>query len=101
MPAAARFWNDSCGREVQLKIWIGNTVNRSSGPSGVNGTNVNAPMVISGADSPIALEAARMFPVIIPGIASGSTWCQIVCQRLAPTANEASRRLGGTARSAS
>ena len=44
-----------------MNIWMGKTVNRLSGLSGVKGTKVNAPMAMSGAVSPIArLTASRM-----------------------------------------
>ena len=71
---AALVWKASCGREAQLKIWIGRTVKRSNGPLGVKGTKSKAPIMISGAVSPMARERARMMPVIMPGRAAGTTW---------------------------
>ena len=38
MPAAAFSANAACGRETQLKIWIGSTVNGDQMPFGANGT---------------------------------------------------------------
>src|SRR5690606_40621395 len=86
LPAAASRWNSGCGRAIQLKTWIGMTVKPSSGPFGTNGTKASAPMMSSGAASPIARERARIVPVRMPGSASGSTWCRTVCQRVAPSA---------------
>ena len=43
-------------------------------------------MVMSGAVSPMVRDIARMSPVRMPGKAIGSTWCQMVCHRLAPSA---------------
>ena len=58
-------------------------------------------MVMSGAVSPIARDSARISPVRMPGIAIGSTWYQIVCHFVAPSAYEPSRIELGTVRSAS
>ena len=69
--------------------------------AGVNGTYWNAPIMISGAVSPIARESARMTPVSMPGSATGRIWPRIVCQRVAPSARAPSRSDVGTARSAS
>ena len=49
MPAAALTLNSACGRDTQLKIWIGSTVNGDQIESGAKVANVTAPMVISGA----------------------------------------------------
>lgn len=86
IPAAAFSWKPFCGREIQLKIWMGNVEKGENNPfrlkygnspemgkSGRKATYVSAPMVIKGAVSPIALERARIIPVIIPGIAQGKT----------------------------
>ena len=86
MPAAALAWNSTCGRDTQLKIWIGSTVNGDQIESGAKVTNVTAPIVMSGAVSPIARDSARMSPVRMPGAATGSTWCQMVCHLVAPSA---------------
>ena len=62
----------------------------SAGDSGMNVINVAAaPIATSGAASPIARLIARITPVMMPGVAAGSTWCQTVCQRVAPSAYEA------------
>jgi hypothetical protein len=34
----------------------------------------------------MARESARITPVRMPGTAIGSTWCQIVCHLVAPSA---------------
>ena len=47
---------------------------------------VTAPIMISGAVSPIARESARIEPVAIPGIAAGSTWRETTCHWVAPSA---------------
>ena len=47
---------------------------------------VSAPIVISGAVSPIARESARIVPVRMPGSAAGSTTRQTTCERVAPSA---------------
>ena len=57
--------------------------------------------MMSGAVSPIARDSARIRPVRMPGIATGSTWYQIVCHLVAPSAYDPSRSDPGTARSAS
>ena len=94
-------WKPSCGRPAQSKIWIGSAVKLSFALDGTNVMNVAAPIVTSGAVSPIAREIARMIPVRIPPAALGTTTPRIVCQRVAPSPKLASRRLLGTARSAS
>ncbi len=43
-------------------------------------------MVMSGAVSPMARDSARIKPVSTPGSAIGSTWFQIVCHLVAPSA---------------
>ena len=79
-PAAAAFVTKSwSGRETQLNIWIGSTVNGEcshsnetnggsalTGDGGRNAMKVSAPMVISGAVSPMARDSAMMMPVAIP-----------------------------------
>ena len=51
--------------------------------------------------SPTARASPRMTAVKIPGSAVGISTCQIVCQRVAPRATDASSREAGTERSAS
>src|SRR3546814_12457740 len=75
--AAALTWNCGSGREIQLNIWIGITVNGDDSQSklmnggapvtiggGRKAINVNAPMVMIGAASPMA----RYGPMITPGM---------------------------------
>ena len=62
IPAAALTLNSGCGRDTQLKTWIGSTVNFDHTLSGANGIYVRAPIVISGAVSPIARDSARIRP---------------------------------------
>ena len=50
-------------------------------------------MNMIGATSPAPRLTARMAPVRMPAVACGSTTCQIVCQRVAPSASAASRVL--------
>ena len=45
---------------------------------------VGAPIMMSGAVSPMARPNERMVPVRMPGIASGRTTFLVVCQRVAP-----------------
>ena len=71
--AAELTMNACCGRDTQLNICIGNTVNSSIGDCATNGTYANAPITISGAVSPTALDNARMMPVRIPPAAAGKT----------------------------
>ena len=73
MPAAAFSAKAACGREIQLNTWIGRTVNCDQILSGTNGIYVSAPIVISGAVSPMARDSARITPVRIPGSAAGRT----------------------------
>ena len=54
-----------------------------------------------GAVSPAARLTCRMMPVRIPLIALGRTTALMVCQRVAPTFQQASRKLRGTLASAS
>ena len=77
-------WNAGCGLETQLKIWMGSTVNGSMGLSGKKAMKVSAPMVISGAVSPMARDRARMMPVSVPGRAAGSTMPHTTWERVAP-----------------
>ena len=81
-PVAAAFkWKACCGRETQLNICMGITVkgdiNQSketkgnsalTGESGRNAINVKAPIVTSGAVSPMARESAMMMPVRMPPV---------------------------------
>ena len=57
--------------------------------------------MISGADSPIARESARIDPVAMPGIAAGSTCRETTCHGVAPSAKAPSRTPCGTLRIAS
>jgi hypothetical protein len=66
-PAAAISWNSGCGRETQLKIWTGSTVNWSIGTSGTNGTKASAPIRSAARSRRSARERARIVPVRIPG----------------------------------
>src|SRR5688572_13639252 len=86
-----------CGRDNQLKIWIGKTEKSSIGLEGKVVMYNMAPITINGAVSPIALEIARMTPVTIPPEDAGKIWCQVVCHLVAPKAYEASRIVFGTA----
>src|SRR3954464_5689335 len=79
-PAAAAFaWKAASGREVQLNIWIGITVNGESsqskdrnggalvtGDGGRKAMKVSAPMVMIGAVSPMARAMPMITPVSIP-----------------------------------
>jgi hypothetical protein len=60
-----------------------------------------APVNMIGAVSPAVRDTCRMTPVRMPLIELGSTTFQIVCQRLAPTFQQASRKDIGTAARAS
>src|SRR5687768_375669 len=77
--AAALAWKAASGREVQLNIWIGITVNGDvsqskdtkggsvlSGAGGRKAMKVSAPMVMIGAVSPMARAMPMMTPVRIP-----------------------------------
>src|SRR4029453_7198527 len=77
--AAALAWNAASGREVQLNIWIGITENgdishsndTNGGPAvrgggGRKAMKVSAPMVITGAVSPIARAMPMITPVRMP-----------------------------------
>src|SRR5215216_4472895 len=84
-PAAAAFsWKAASGRDVQLNICIGSTVNADDshsnemnggeaviGAGGRNAMNVSAPIVMMGAVSPIARAMPMMTPVMMPGVAYG------------------------------
>src|SRR3954454_21949570 len=88
-PAAAAFWwNAASGREVQLNIWIGITVNGEnshsndtnggspvSGAGGRKAMKVSDPIVMIGAVSPIARAMPMITPVRMPGIEYGMMWC--------------------------
>jgi hypothetical protein len=54
-----------------------------------------------GAVSPAARLTWRITPVRMPPTEFGSTMRRMVCQRVAPTFQQASRKLSGTAASAS
>ena len=95
MPAAALTIKAACGRDVQLKTWMGNVVNWSLGPSGMKGTYTNAPITSKGAVSPIARDTASIIPVNIPPKAEGTTTLAVVCHFVAPIPYEASRRESG------
>src|SRR5687767_8435574 len=77
--AAALSWKAASGREVQLNIWIGMTVNGDvsqskdtnggsalSGAGGRKAMKVSAPMVMIGAVSPMARAMPMMMPVRMP-----------------------------------
>src|SRR5688572_7537020 len=77
--AAALSWKAASGREVQLNIWIGITVNGDishskernggsacSGEGGRKAMKVSAPMVMIGAVSPMARAMPMMMPVRMP-----------------------------------
>src|SRR3989304_6687734 len=84
-PAAAAFCrNAASGREVQLNIWIGITVkgditqsNEMNGASALTGAGgrkamkVSAPIVITGAVSPMARAMPMMTPGRIPAAEYG------------------------------
>src|SRR5687768_17515529 len=81
-PAPAALTTKSwSGRDTQLNICIGSTENGDQshspltnggydwiGDGGRNAMNVSAPIVISGAVSPMALERAMIIPVRIPPV---------------------------------
>src|SRR5699024_3536047 len=97
IPAAVKYWNSACGILTQLYICIGSAWNVSNTLFGVTSSDTGTPMTTSGAVSPIALDNARMIPVIIPGIAAGSMILETVCHLVAPIPMEASRTNPGTA----
>src|SRR5207244_11398049 len=92
-PAAAAFtWKAASGREVQLNIWIGITVNGEnshsnernggsalSGEGGRKAMKVSAPMVMIGAVSPIARAMPMMMPGRIPAEDDGRVVGREVC----------------------
>src|SRR5688572_33358717 len=97
--AAALTWNFGSGRDTQLNIWIGIAVNASlsqandrngnsalTGDSGRNAMNESAPIVMSGAVSPIARDRPMIMTVSMPPIEYGSTWWAVTSQRVAPRA---------------
>src|SRR5688572_75748 len=81
-PAAAAFaWKAASGREVQLNIWMGMTVNGDmshskltkggsvlTGGDGRKAMKVSAPMVMIGAVSPMARAMPMMTPVSMPAV---------------------------------
>src|SRR6266508_6161932 len=81
--AAALTWKAASGREVQLNIWIGITVNGENsqskdtnggsaltGEAGRKAMKVSAPMVMIGAVSPMA----RAMPMMMPAEEYGRMW---------------------------
>src|SRR5512134_3039716 len=92
-PAAAAFCRKAAsGREVQLNIWIGITVNGEvshsklryggslvTGEGGRNAMKVSAPIVMMGAVSPIARAMPMMIPVRIPAEEYGMMWSLQTC----------------------
>src|SRR5687767_3982065 len=85
--AAALAWNAASGREVQLNIWIGITVNGDTshsnernggalvtGDGGRKAMKVSAPIVMIGAVSPIARAMPMITPVRIPADEYGTMW---------------------------
>src|SRR4030066_1642988 len=79
--AAALSRNATCGRETQLNIWIGSTVNGAinhsndrngnslvTGDGGRKAMKVSAPMVMMGAVSPMARAMPMITPVMIPAV---------------------------------
>src|SRR5215510_1292934 len=67
-------------------------------PSGIF-LKKTAPVNMMGAVSPAVLDTWRMTPVKMPLIEFGSTMRRMVCQREAPTFQQASRNALGTAES--
>src|SRR5512134_3304292 len=85
--AAALTRNAASGREVQLNIWIGMTVNGEvshsnemnggsalTGAGGRKAMKVSAPMVMMGAVSPMARAMPMMMPVRMPAEEYGRMW---------------------------
>lgn len=100
--AAAAFGrNAGLGCPTQSRICNGKTVYRDCTDVGGNVTSPTAPTTINGAVSPIARPAERIIPVKIPGKAFGMTTFRTVCQRVVPSAREASLKEFGTAFKAS
>src|SRR5690606_5028581 len=114
-PAAAAFdWNAGSGRDTQVNIWIGIAVNGSlSHPNEMNGDSLvngdygkkamqlNPPIAMIGAVSPIARDRWRFTPVRMPPVEYGKTWSFVTSQRVAPRPYAASRIAFGTERIAS
>jgi len=71
--AVASIINPFCGRDNQLKICIGITVKSLIGLVGMLVTYNMAPITISGADSPMALDTAKITPVTNPQAEAGNT----------------------------
>jgi len=69
----------------------------SKTPSGRKATKAVAPVNMMGAVSPAVRETSRITPVRIPLIELGRTTLRIVCQRVAPMFQHASRNACGTA----
>ena len=65
--------------------------------AGRKGRTNAAPVNMIGAVSPTVRETSRMTPVKMPLIEFGRTIRQIVCQRVAPRLQQASRKDCGTA----
>jgi hypothetical protein len=75
--------------------------NTAAQPSSGTVTENAAPVNRIGAVSPAARETCRITPVRMPLIELGSTIVRMVCQRLAPMFQQASRKFRGTLCSAS
>src|SRR4051812_29746579 len=84
--AAALTWKAGSGRDSQLNIWIGITVNGSlsqvkftygnspvTGEVGKNAINASAPIVMIGAVSPMARDKPIINPVRMPPVEYGNT----------------------------
>ena len=97
--AAALTWKAWSGRDSQLNIWIGMTVNGSvsqvketngnwpfTGAVGRNAINASAPIVMIGAVSPMARDRPMIMPVSMPPVEYGNTWCAVTSQWVAPSA---------------
>ena len=61
------------------------------------GVKKTAPVNMTGAVSPVVRETSRITPVRMPLTAFGSTTRRMVCQRVAPMFQQASRKAKGTA----
>src|SRR5512134_3001807 len=90
--AAALTRNAASGREVQLNIWIGMTVNGDvshskdrnggsalTGDGGRKAMKVSAPMVMIGAVSPMARAMPMITPVRMPAEEYGMMWSLHTC----------------------
>ena len=77
--------------------WSDIAIGWSRTPWGRNGRKKAAPVNMMGAVSPEVRETSRMMPVRMPLRALGSTMRRMVCQRVAPMFQQASRKARGTA----